>query len=262
MKTGDKWIITDEFSKHSDLYDLYAFVQNRSASLFAKFVHEGIDDDYNPFFLEIGCGTGLFSIEIVNHFPDAKLHLTDISNEMLTKAFLRVISLATGRVDYELLDGENIPDRFETQADTLISAFTVQWFFNTAKAIKSFQVQIPNLRRIYLSFPTNGSFPEWKKYAFEANVPYTANELPDPQRLQNELESGVRSFRVELIQMKQNYLNAFEFFNSLKHIGAGYNVTNRLLKPIELRKLIRKWDSSCSGEINVTHEIAFVEILI
>lgn len=262
MSTGAKWIITDEFSKHAELYDLYAFVQNRSASLFAKFVHEGINDDYNPFFIEIGCGTGLFSIEIVNQFPDARLHLTDISNEMLTKAFLRVISVATGRVEYELLDGENIPHQFETQADTLISAFTVQWFFNPIDAIKKFQEQIPNLRRIYLSFPTNGSFPEWKKYAFEANVPYTANDLPDPKRLQSELESGVRSFRVEVLEMKQKYLNAFEFFSSMKHIGAGYNVTNRVLKPTELRKLIRKWDSCCPNEFFVTHEIAFVEILI
>jgi len=262
MSTGAKWIITDEFSKHAELYDLYAFVQNRSASLFAKFVHEGINEDYNPFFIEIGCGTGLFSIEIVNLFKDARLHLTDISNEMLTKAFLRVISVATGRVEYELLDGENIPNQFETQADTLVSAFTVQWFFNPIDAIKKFQEKIPNLRRIYLSFPTNGSFPEWKKYAFEANVPYTANELPDPKRLQSELESGVRSFRVEVIEMKQKYLNAFEFFNSMKHIGAGYNVTNSVLKPIELRKLIRKWDSFCPDAISVTHEIAFVEILI
>jgi SAM-dependent methyltransferase len=262
MSTGAKWIITDEFSKHAELYDLYAFVQNRSATLFAKFVNEGINDDYNPFFLEIGCGTGLFSIEIVKQFPDSRLHLTDISNEMLTKAFLRVISVATAKVEYELLDGENIPDMFESQADTLISAFTIQWFFNPIEAIKRFQDKIPNLRRIYLSFPTNGSFSEWKKYAFEANVPYTANDLPDPKRLQNELESGVRSFKVEVLEMKQKYLNAFDFFNSIKHIGAGYSVTNSVLKPTELRKLIRKWDSSCPDEISVTHEIAFVEILI
>jgi SAM-dependent methyltransferase len=262
MTTGAKWIITDEFSKHADLYDLYAFVQNRAASEFAKFIFDGINEDYNPHFLEIGCGTGLFSIEIIKLFPDAKLHLTDISNEMLTRAFLRVISMASGRVEYELLDGENIPDVFETQADTLISAFTLQWFFNPIDSIKQYQQKIPNLRRIYLSFPTSGSFPQWKYFAKKADVPFTANELPDPQRLQNELESGVRSFRFEKLHLDQVYSNSFDFFNSMKHIGAGFNVKNEGMSTSMLRKLIRTWDTACPSGVTVTHEVAFIEILI
>lgn len=262
MRTGAKWIITDEFSKHAELYDLYAFVQNRSASLFAKFVYEGINNDYNPYFLEIGCGTGLFSVEIVHLFQEARLLLTDISNEMLSKAFLRVISVATASVEYELLDGENIPDFYVNEPDTLISAFTLQWFFNPAESIKQFQQKIPSLKRIYLSFPTNGSFPEWKKYAFETNVPYTANELPNPEKLQTDLESRFRSFRFETFEMSQKYLNSFDFFNSMKHIGAGYSVKNKILSATQLRKLIKKWDADCSDGITVTHQIAFVEILL
>lgn len=257
---GSKWYITDEFSRYSKEYDSFAFIQKRAAQKLAEFISEHLDSQKAHSFFEIGCGTGLFTQELIEQFPNSTFQITDISDEMVSICFQKLNSIAHGQLQFEVLDAETIPSGFYSNSDILTSAFTIQWLDNPIESIHRIFETIETCNRAFISFLSQGSFPEWKHYAKLAGIPFTANHLPDE-------EATIRAFKnlgyhceAKTCWMNQVYPNAFSFLNSIKHIGAGHNISDQLLSPVQIRRLIRTWDSDCEFGVEVRHKVVFLDV--
>ncbi|TNE72993.1 methyltransferase domain-containing protein [bacterium] len=256
---GNKWYITDEFSKYAREYDHYAFIQKRAAKQFAELIHSRLNG-IQPRFLEIGSGTGLLTEELMQRFPDSYFHITDISERMLKYAFDRTQKFEQAVKLFEELDGEDMPGYFQSDADVMVSAFTIQWFDNPEESILKTFKQLPECEQAYISYLGAGSFPEWRHYAQLAGVPYTGNTLPKEDKIESALRKEGFQVKAHVQWMNQVYPNALSFFSSIKHIGAGHNLNDQLLSPAQLRRLLRVWDTDCSYGVEVRHKVVFLEI--
>ena len=258
---GNKWYIVDEFSKYSHEYDNYAFIQKRAAIKLADFIQERLnaDDERNSFF-EIGCGTGLFTIELLKRFPESAFHISDISSEMISLSVSKIQTRYPGQFQFEVLDGENLHIEFRSNATSVVSAFTMQWFENPAESINQLFERIPTCKRLFVSFLAGGSFPEWKYFSQLAGVPFTANALPTEESFESSLAKYGFETSSKALWMNQVYPNSLAFLNSLKHIGAGHNINDDLMSPAQLRRLLRTWDAECEFGVEVRHKVIFMEI--
>lgn len=257
---GSKWYITDEFSRYASEYDKFAFIQKRAAQKLADYITEHVEDKSAHSFLEIGCGTGLFTHELMQQFPKSTFHLTDISDEMVSICFKKLNSFSHGQLQFEVVDAESISPDFYSNADILTSAFTIQWFDNPIESIHRIFESVPTCKRAFISFLSYGSFPEWKHYADLAGIPFTANYLPEEIATIEAFERLGYQCEAKTSWMNQVYPNALSFLNSIKHIGAGHNVSDQLLSPVQIRRLIRTWDLECEFGVEVRHKVVFLDI--
>lgn len=253
------WFIADEFSKYAIDYDAFAFIQKRAASFLLNKI-KNISFKTHQHFLEIGCGTGLFTTLLIQAFPESEFTITDISNDMLSVTVAKCEEFSNTAIQFNTLDGETV-QHLDIDVTTVISAFTIQWFSNPLAAILNYFEQIPTVKRVIVSFLADGSFPEWKKYASLSGVPYTANMLPSELQLADELENHGFKVNCTTQWMNQVYPTAIEFFKSMKYIGAGYSRSKTQLSTVQFRNLLRVWDLDCEYGVEVKHRIGILEII-
>jgi malonyl-CoA O-methyltransferase len=79
-KSIDKSQVRRHFSCHAEEYDRYARIQQKVAEQLA----DRLSEDLQPcqLALEIGCGTGMLSRQVLRHQPDLLLVLTDLAHGM------------------------------------------------------------------------------------------------------------------------------------------------------------------------------------
>lgn len=128
----DKEKIKEGFSKVALTYDSYAQVQREAGQILIEKIKN--KKFYN--ILEIGCGTGIYTLLLSEYFPDAKIFAIDFSPKMLQVASKKIKSK---NIKFLLLDGENIGeflhksfDSASTKAgfDLITSNSVFQWFFD------------------------------------------------------------------------------------------------------------------------------------
>jgi trans-aconitate methyltransferase len=105
-----------------ETYDDNAYAQKEIAAKLAGLISD-LYPDTPKTIMEIGCGTGLLTKNIITVFPDAYYYLNDINS----KAEHRIHSLFAADShtficgDAELID-------FPAGIDLIVSSSTVQWF--------------------------------------------------------------------------------------------------------------------------------------
>ncbi len=104
------------FEKHFNSYEENAIVQKKVAKHLASFFTNILNPPKT--ILEIGCGTGIFSRELVRYFPNSSLSLNDIFD---TSAFFDNIS-------YEKFIVHNAETMSLDSYDLISSSGCFQWF--------------------------------------------------------------------------------------------------------------------------------------
>ena len=137
----DKEEVRRRFSKHLPAYDSLAVVQQQIAGKLAgNFIGHSPATFMNV--LEIGCGTGFLTREMLNVFPIEHIYLNDLVPEALPVLAERLRNEGREQ-ELTLLPGDAERLKFPEQLDLVASASTVQWFNNqprffakTANALK------------------------------------------------------------------------------------------------------------------------------
>jgi biotin biosynthesis protein BioC len=80
--------------------------------------------------LEIGCGTGFLTEQLIDRMPQRQMILNDLMPESASVAMLRTNH---NNIDYVQADAENT--NFGASFDLIASASTIQWFSNLEKFI-------------------------------------------------------------------------------------------------------------------------------
>ncbi len=219
--------LIESFSKHARTYDRYAQLQRTMAERLASMLPTPLPEPV----LEIGCGTGIFTRHLL---VKRALHL-----------YLN--DLAPGMVHY-LKDQLTLPDNCESivgNAESiefpkvkLITGNAVfQWFRLPEATLQKFkQFLEPGGTVIFNTFGAR-TLEEFRK----TGSLESPNFLLTPGQWENLLKSaGYKIVKSETEERHVFFKDTRELVKNLQQIGAA---PIRLLKPSELKKLMRDYDS-------------------
>jgi malonyl-CoA O-methyltransferase len=256
---SDKQKIAQSFGQAAVTYHRNASLQQDCAVQLLEILAEWSPELPLGTVLEVGCGTGFLTQGLSDRFPHHPLQVTDLSADMLQfcQAHLQLES-RRAPVSFQQMDGENITGTYAL----IVASFVIQWFQQPVVSLRHWLERLEPNGALCLAFPTCHSFPEWKRACEDLQIPFTANSLPDPQMLIQELSSSIQKYSLKEVTVTTTHCDASEFFRALKSIGAGFNTSGQKLSLVQMKKLIQYWDRDLerSGVLQVQHHVAFLLI--
>ena len=249
-------LIRKSFSEYADTYDLYADAQKKGALILKQeIIKNNITGFSQKNILELGSGTGLLSEHLARIFKDSNLFFSDISPEMLSLCRNKTYKIKKNNNYYFVCDAGDF--KHENCFSMILSSFTLQWINDYLKAVENFYNSLESGGVLYLAFQGPESFPEWKESASELGLEYTANKMPDPEKLKNIFKKKFKKSEIFRKDIKLKYKSALDFFLSLKYIGATHKTGKTNLSRKEFLKLIRHWDKKTDNNIEITYCVWF-----
>jgi len=243
--------IANSFGKASTTYETDAPVQKWTAMFLRDYINQlDIEDDGDC--LEIGCGTGFLTQELLDILPNCNWLVTDLSGDMLQQCKSRV----EGKANFRTMDGEhpNLNQKF----DLIISSLAFQWFHNLEEGLKRLSRMLKPGGRLVFSTLGENSFQQWR-----ANLEACGHQsgLHDYPAL-----ADIQAFQIaecevafQEVNRLQSYENGIAFLRALKNIGA--QEPNRNYTPLSaghMRKVIKRLE--LSGDCSMTYQILIGDI--
>jgi malonyl-CoA O-methyltransferase len=185
-----------------------------------------------PRVLEIGCGTGFLSIELVDRLPDARWLVTDIAPAMVDRARRRLGDRP--HLSFAAMDGEHpdVAGRF----DLICSSLSFQWFDDLAGAVARLRRRLSPEGRLVFTTLAEGSFFEWRRA--HGDLAAGTRDYPSAGQL------AAIGLEVEIETIPMAHKSAREFLQSVKGIGAGTpRGGHRPLTPAELRAVMGRFEA-------------------
>lgn len=213
---ADKNIIGQRFHKNKKTYNKHAVVQKEIAlKLVQKIINAG-ETRFDKI-LEMGCGTGFLTDEILKHMKIGRYYINDLVHSMISE--IEKIAEKNNYHNFTFLPGDAEKMLFPEELDAVISASTFHWFEN----LESF------FEKIFCAVKKGGLF------AFSTFGPENFKEVKDTAKINLNYQSSheltrllLRNFTV--IDMEE--WTRVEYFKSpdevLKHMK--YTGVNSLQK--------------------------------
>lgn len=220
-------------------YDRHAGVQREVASRLAARIAR-LDLPDRPRILEIGCGTGLFTRMLGEHFPEAEWTITDVSPAMLEQAHR---SLRLGGVSrYQVMDGENPrPAGGPGGFDLICSSMALQWFEDPASGLARLATFLAPAGHLAVALPVDGTFSEWRRAHETVGLCPRMIHFPRPEDLH--MACGGMAARIDVERIVDECGGALAFLRGLKGVGAtAPRAASRPLSPPALRRVCAEFD--------------------
>ena len=231
------------FNKGAESYDSAAIVQAKVAKYLSKRIPKIIPHTI----LEIGCGTGLFSQEILAFFPKASILLIDIAPVMVETCKMRFKDFLN--VETISMDGELLKD-LDFSFDLIISSMSLHWFTEISASFNKIISKLSSGGQFVFAMLGNNSLPEWREICNQHNFPNPMPSLPQVQRLKQDFPH----IEFEIETLTQSYNSIYDFLTTLKKIGAVATHENYAKSSSgALRQLVRRFDE----EIIISYEIIY-----
>jgi malonyl-CoA O-methyltransferase len=132
MSAIDKTFVKKSFNRHATTYDDYAALQGKLGERLLQFVNGSLPAA--PRILDIGMGTGVTTMRLLQKFPGACIHGCDIALNMVARARSRE-QLQPRKQYFITADTEFLPYR-SACFDLVISSFTLQWLEQWDRAVR------------------------------------------------------------------------------------------------------------------------------
>ena len=209
--------------------------------------------------LEVGCGTGFLTHQLLEHFPDREFVITDASPEMLQfcKRELDKQNLLSEKHTFNVLNADEFSEN-EEKYSMVISNFAPQWFDDTSIVLERLSKAIKPGGLLLCSFPGNHTFDQWYEYCLELGLPYTANPLPDVEEVVVKLSMGPMQIDYYENDLFQEFDTSLNFFRHLKRIGASENLKGNSLSSKQFRLLLNHWDEKAGGRVKVKWHVVYL----
>ena len=227
MTLTRKEIIADNFGRCVHTYDRMAAIQRDCAETLARFFPDMNKADI----LEIGCGTGFLTKEILRKYPDAHILATDLSPAMVQYSQSK---FTQPNIRFGVMDGEY--PNIDKKVDLIVSNLAVQWFESPVGGIENLKkILKPGGQMFFTSLGTN-SFIEWRRTLKKMGLPEGVNT------------GAVLPGKIHEEERFIYYPSTMAFLKSVKVIGAhhpreGYP----RLHPAALKKACTVHDKTFDG---------------
>lgn len=253
--TDLKHTIAANFSAAASSYDRYATLQQQAAHSLARRLAELRPGVPPGPILEVGCGTGALSRELVTLFPDHRLTLIDLAPGMIAanRANLLPHLDSPALIDWQVQDAEAITIR--RHYALIASCLTAQWFQDLAATLSRLSEALLPGGLMLCSLLGAESFPEWRDHCRALALPCTMNPLPDQGELLTQLRAlGHRiSAREESITLP--YPTVRDFFRALKKTGTATSATEGRLTRGQMARLLSTWQGQVQGPVTATYQL-------
>ncbi len=205
---NDEIGIKRRFGKSAKTYDNYAEIQNQVALTLNKQINKSAPENI----LEIGCGTGLLSTEIVKKYPDANFTFTDNSKAMLGTAeqkLCKQFPKQKAQFTFEILNPEKgMGPQHQEKYDLIISSMAIHWFNDILNSLKSIQSALTQTGTFHYSTIGPDCFKEWRETL-------KALQFDNGLRIPPELPGIIKNETISV-----PYGSAKDFLKGLKLTGA------------------------------------------
>ncbi|WP_020402905.1 methyltransferase [Gracilimonas tropica] len=253
-------MIPDQFGSAAATYHQEAKIQRKVADglMSSLLPWKGILPEGT--ILEVGCGTGFLTEQLIKHFPERKFLITDVSPNMLDfcKQRLQAEGLLKGKdIQFIVLDVHDFePDSHSFSM--VISNFTPHWFKDTSMVLERLSESLLPGGLLLTSFPGNHTFEEWYEHCLKLGLPHTANPLPNVEEVVVKLSMGPMQIDYYENDLFQEFESSLEFFRHLKRIGASYSIKKNSLGYKQFKLLTTHWDEEADGKIKVKWHIVYL----
>ncbi len=254
--------IISNFSLAAKEYDHFTHIQVRAAQRLAQYANIKETSLPDGPVLEIGCGTGAFTIPLLDQIQNRSIIISDLSPQMLEQCRERIIKhfgSIPENVTLSILDAEQLEEP-ETYA-LICSSFTIQWFTHLESTAQSLLKSLKKQGQMIFSVPSDQSFPEWKELCRNTNTSYTGNILPSIAKLQAVAKESDYFCHLCEEKMAYNYTSFYNFLNSMKSCGAATSTHKIKLVTIDLLKLIKYAENKNPHGFVCTCNVIFGKIL-
>ncbi|MDI2090232.1 dethiobiotin synthase [Commensalibacter oyaizuii] len=203
--------------------------------------------------LEVGCGTGFLTQELLKLFPTAQFTITDISSNMI-EYLKQNYKNTTSNIHFEVMDGEN-PSKNYHSFDLICSSLAFQWFENLPTALQQLSNLLTPNGYLVCSTLSEGNFIEWK-HLYESNgYSNSFQQYPSIDRLQTYWPSDHGHGYWEEEKIIDRSISGYQFIKDLRSIGA--HTPRNMHRPLSagrLRKIIDQFDTNYGY---TTYQIAY-----
>jgi malonyl-CoA O-methyltransferase len=250
--------ISDSFSRAAQTYDQYAEVQSYAAHVCGQKMHDVLPKLPPGPVLEIGCGTGFLTLQLVEHCMGREIIAADVSADMLTICQTRIDESFRNRhsVSFELLDAQCLT--VEPRFALIAASFSFQWFADlTGTLDRLMRTLLPGGAMLF-SFPTCESFNEWKSVCERSGREFSGNALPDAAALRAYASQNGYDFKSYEMDYVLRYDSPLDFFKALRHSGAATKFApSEPGSTSQLFSVVRAWERDSEASAQVTYRILF-----
>ena len=254
--------VAHNFSRGAAVYDDHAEEQRVAALILSQCIAEKVDYLLAGPILEIGCGTGLLSAELLKLLPDRDLEFTDLSPGMIASCRKKISSSGAVRANirYGVRDGEHLVH--ERHYAMICANFSVHWFADLAQGLRGMVRALKPGGTLLCSYPGAGSYREWHQQCELLGVPCSANPLPDRSSITQIMAGESATVQQWERKLRLRFPTAHSFLRHVKRTGAGTPTRPGIgpLGPLQMRKLLRGWDRCAPNGVEITCEIHFLSV--
>jgi malonyl-CoA O-methyltransferase len=262
--------VAASFDRAAADYDRHARVQKQAAKSLAARILENAPVDPRRI-LELGCGTGFLTEQLISAYRGADWTITDISPQMVERCRQKLQAREStsrqskGQRVFRVMDAQSIDvtDKF----DLICSNLTFQWFPDLLPVVIDLTDRL-NPGGV-LVFNTLGldSFSYWKILDQQVGGEPSATEFPSFVSIANGLFDGCRDrfgngleIEAEAELLCDQHATFLEFLQSLKTIGAGTPVSSRLVSTAQLRSVLRRSQQNDPQGVTIEYQVITVVI--
>ncbi len=255
MPPIDKHIIADNFSRAAATYDTWAEAHRQIAHRLAAMLHQ---EPHGA--IDLGCGTGILTAELLQRFPGLRLHGIDLAPAMVARCQERW----TGRPEltFAVGDLENTP--FPFVPDLIASSCAFQWLPDLSPVLATLQARLRPGGRFAFAELAAGSLPELRETLDRLKLPSdTPLVYRNPDNSASDLrEAGFRLEQQTTGNVTAWYPDARTALKSFKGIGAVFtgHPGHRPLAPRQIRDLLQGYAehfADAQGRVPVTYRAAW-----
>lgn len=200
----DKKTIIRNFSRYAGSYDRYCDVQNLAARKLAA----GIKGANPAKILEIGCGTGNYTLILREKFKDAGITAVDISKEMIEAALNK---MSGNHIDFLVADAEK--HDFDPGFDLITSNACFQWFEDLEAALIKYKKLLK--KNSIISFSIFG--PQTFR---ELNAPVSAGNFISGKKIEKILKGNFKKAQVKEFIYRESFARLRDLLDKIKYTGA------------------------------------------
>ena len=228
--------ITESFDRGSSTYDINAKIQKKICKQLISFFKNFDNSDLKIVnALEIGCGSGFMTKELIKLKKIEKIHLLDISSEMIKNVSSQNLHKNTS---FEIGDFDNF-SRYN-EYDFIYSNMAIHWSENIKNLILKILLNLSKNSFFIFSIPHSLKVSFKKKNIAENFCSSLINQFPKYNDIKQMICSENYDLFSKQISLNEIYNRPIDFFLNLKKIGASVSLTKKKSNIFSLRHITVK----------------------